>query len=130
MKVASSAIGSGEKLQILDEYKVPTIFNLNNKWHKINTHLDKALAARNVEITKKRPADWYINFLSGSSGGACPFDVAKNKIGQQSPMNPRLFDFLQSQKPGRFGTLLMDFPDDALISTIISLNEDIRPIGK
>ena len=45
-------------------------------------------------------------------------------------MNPRLFDFLQSRKPGRFGTLLMDFPDDALISTIISLNEDIGPIEK
>ena len=84
----------------------------------------------------------YINFLSGIGAKLGdrlipPIDIATNRInlaidqiGQQTPMNPRLFDFLQSQKPGRFGTLLMDFPDNALISTIISLNEDIRSIGK
>jgi GH18 family chitinase len=101
-------------LKIQDEYKVLTLFDLGDKWSKVENLLNAAQSGDKN--------DWYINFLSGTSGLAWPINVAKDRVGASYPMNPRLFDFLKSKSPSRFGTLLMDFPDETLISTIISLN--------
>lgn len=117
-------------LIIQDEYEVPTFGDLNDKWGKIENLLSAA--------ERGREDDWYINFLSGTFNLAILIGGIIGPFNPKSPvprdvakaMNPRLFDFLQSKSSGRFGTLLMDFPDDSLISTIISLNSDIGPVGK
>lgn len=111
---------SNGNLMIQDEYYVPTLFALDAKWSSVEALL---------RATDGRKTDWYINFLSGT-GGAYPINIAKDRIANSYPMNPRLFDFLQWQFPRRFGTLMMDFPDYPLIATIISLNPDIRPVGR
>jgi GH18 family chitinase len=104
----------GGTLKIQDEYSVPTLFNLGDKWGKIENLINEAEKGSNN--------DWYINFLSGTSPGAWPINVAEERIAGSYPMNPRLFDVLQSKSSGRFGTLLMDFPHDSLICRIINLN--------
>jgi 1-phosphatidylinositol phosphodiesterase len=104
----------GGALKIQDEYHVPTLFDLGSKWEKIEKLLNEA--------EKGSKNDWYINFLSGTSAGAWPINVAKDRIAASYPMNPRLSAFLQPKSSGRFGMLMMDFPDDSLIRTIISLN--------
>ncbi len=101
-------------LKVQDEFEVPTLFNLGDKWSKVENLLK---AAKNGNKN-----DWYINFLSGTSPGAYPINVARNRIGASYPMNPRLYDYLKSESPARFGTLMMDFTDDTLIRTIVGLN--------
>jgi 1-phosphatidylinositol phosphodiesterase len=95
---------------IQDQYNVPTILpgDINAKWNAVNALLDQAKADASDA--------WYINFASGSSGGAYPNAVAAR-------INPTLYDYLAASPfANRLGTLMLDFPDDNMIARIITLN--------
>lgn len=58
----------------------------------------------------------YVNFLSGSSGLATPYDVAK-------VVNKKFYDYLQSNRGIKYlGVVPADFPNDKLIDSIIAVN--------
>jgi hypothetical protein len=111
--------------RIQDGYKVQTVVestDIKYKWERIEALL--------VEAEKRSRNIWYINYTSGSSGGAYPGDIAKGIRGSMTGMNTRLRDFLHDKKSSfpnsilRLGTIPMDFPEEPseLISSIFSYN--------
>jgi 1-phosphatidylinositol phosphodiesterase len=89
----------GATLQVQDEY---TTTSVDQKWTAVKAHLDAARAGN--------PDDWYINFSSAAKWPTTPEDVA---IGNPAPngVNDRLLQYLKIAAPGRYGTILMDFPE-------------------
>ena len=111
---ASYTATNGEEVtfHIQDQYNVATILpgDINAKWSAVTALLGRA--------TGDASDAWYINFASGSSGGAYPNAVA-------AAINPQLYDYLGGAPfAARLGTLMLDFPDDNMIGRIISLNTD------
>lgn len=104
----------GVTLCVQDDFWVKTIFNLGDKWDKVETILDQAAAGNQ---------DWYINFTSGAIG-AFPKDIAKGISGIDG-INTRLNSYLASHSQARYGTIPMDFPEypGELVSRIISMND-------
>jgi Domain of unknown function (DUF5050)/Phosphatidylinositol-specific phospholipase C, X domain len=110
--VAIPSAPAGLHFRIQDEYVVNTIFDasINSKYNAIENLLTEAGAD---------PTDtWFLNFTSGASTGAYPNAVAgrindpvKNKIAA-----------LATNKQDRLGTIVMDFPEKDLISTIFNYN--------
>ena len=100
--------GTGEivTFNIQDQYAVDPA-NLGAKWSEVQALLYQA-------STDTSDA-WYINFASGWSAGAYPNVVAAH-------INPPLSDFVDGTYPARLGTLMLDFPDDNLITRIVNLN--------
>ena len=95
---------------IQDQYNVATILpgDINAKWSAVTALLGRA----NGDASDA----WYINFASGSSGGAYPNAVAAR-------INPQLYGYLGGAPfAARLGTLMLDFPDANMIGRIISLN--------
>ena len=112
------AINNSAHLKVQDEYVVPTVFAIPKKWDKIKVLLDEAGSA-----TDDR---WYVNFSSGTSGGAgaYPYTVAKGSPGITGE-NDHLHVYLSTPPAGKVGTILMDFPeypDNLLIAQLIGLN--------
>jgi 1-phosphatidylinositol phosphodiesterase len=91
---------------IQDQYAVDPA-NLDAKWNEVQDLLYRA-------STDQSDA-WYINFASGASAGAWPNAVA-------AQINPPLYDFVDGTYPARLGTLMLDFPDDNLITRVVNLN--------
>lgn len=114
----SSTTPQGAQFEIQDSYKVPTIFNIGDKWGHVAALLPKAQAAPSNQ--------WFINYLSGS-GAAFPNAVAYGSPGIQG-INRRMLRWLMFalDRPGRFGTIMMDFPefpgDNELIEFIYGTN--------
>lgn len=114
-KTFSTDVSNGT-LKIQDQYKVRTILHshINNKWNSIKNLLDEA---RN-DASKN---NWYINFSSGSSGGAHPNAVA-------SRINHRVSSYVEDKSLAniRLGTIMTDFPDENgktdMINRIIGVN--------
>jgi 1-phosphatidylinositol phosphodiesterase len=96
-------------ISVQDRYEVPTLLpgDISAKWNAVSALLDRAGAD---------PTDrWFVNFASGASVGAYPDAVA-------AQINPKLSTALAGVFAQRVGTVLMDFPTDALISRLIELN--------
>lgn len=100
-------------LNIQDDYEVPTIFDIDDKWDK---------ARRHFEATEAGPLDQlYVNFLSGSSVGAFPNAVAGGTMGLTG-VNHFAYDYLAGPTVNRAGLVMMDFPGRDLIDIIIQRN--------
>ena len=102
--------GEAVTFHIQDQYNVATILpgDISAKWSAVTALLGRA----NGDASDA----WYINFASGSSGGAYPNAVA-------AAINPQLYDYLGGAPfAARLGTLMLDFPDDNMIVRIIGLN--------
>lgn len=102
-----------------DSYHIPTVFHIQSKVNLIaGTLIQSFFAGPGSTYT-------YLNYTSGSSGGAYPLAVA----GQ---VNPQVFWYLwvlQNYSRPMFGLakvkpgiIVMDFPGDTLIQQIIDLN--------
>jgi 1-phosphatidylinositol phosphodiesterase len=64
----------------------------------------------------------FVNFTSGASAFAYPYNVAGGAIGVQG-VNPFLLGYLrEGAVTGRTGAFMMDFPGGGLIDAIIGFN--------
>lgn len=103
--------------KIQDRYKVPTLFNIKNKWEQVESLL--------VEAGKGPQGVWFLNYTSGTSAGAHPIDVARGTPSIEG-VNGYLQDYLFNTTDRFLGTLVMDFPEQPnslqLIDTLIALN--------
>ncbi|WBB77762.1 phosphatidylinositol-specific phospholipase C domain-containing protein [Micromonospora sp. WMMD882] len=118
----SQLVDSGAEQYIQDEYHVPTIFDIDDKWNKVRAHLD---------TTNAGPADaMYINYTSGASTGAYPYTVAGG-TGLDSVRGVNWFAMrhLFDGNAQRTGVVMMDFPGAALIDVIISHNYRLATWG-
>jgi hypothetical protein len=111
--------------QIQDQYQPPLnpFDPLGVKWSAVKALLDQAQSDTS--------STWYINEASGEvplASGGPPFFLTPTQVAEgDSPtlqgIKSRLYNYLvASSFANRLGTLLMDFPDDTLIGTIIGLN--------
>ncbi len=102
---------SWESLQIQDWYQVGT-GDYPKKWSLVSNHLQAAINGDMNEL--------YMNFLSGSTGSAPPWEVAEN-------INPRCYEFLLPYSdvglPIRTGLIMSDLPGAGLVDIIIGLND-------
>src|SRR5262249_50223247 len=78
-----------------------------HKWDKIKALLDRAAADPGD--------DMYVNYTSGTSAFALPSSAA-------DALHPTLYDYLGGSFANRLGVIMMDYPDDHLISRIYHLN--------
>jgi 1-phosphatidylinositol phosphodiesterase len=113
---ATFTISNNAQLRIQDEYDVPTLCNIDDKWDEAEALFEEA-----------KPGDpnvWYINWTSGAVG-ASPENIAKGTPGIRG-MNDFLLLYLLANPAGRIGTIGMDFPeypyDNALAGEIIAHN--------
>jgi 1-phosphatidylinositol phosphodiesterase len=106
---ATFDLGNTADFSVQDEYQVPTLLpvDIAAKWRAVNSLIDRAAA----DTTDR----WFVNFASGASLFAYPDAVAAR-------VNPKLATKLAGAFAGRIGTVLMDFPTEALITRLIALN--------
>ncbi|XP_068189822.1 1-phosphatidylinositol phosphodiesterase [Antennarius striatus] len=93
-------------LDIADDWKVPTLLHVNEKWMSVYRHLEAAPAGNMAQI-----------FLTYSSGaGVFVFPRAVAQL-----VNARLYDYLKAKTDlnQRFGIICMDFPAAPIIKKII-----------
>jgi Phosphatidylinositol-specific phospholipase C, X domain len=108
----------GSSTYIQDDYNVPNIGAIATKRDRVRRHLDRTSA--------DDPSQMYVNFGSGASIFAQPYQVAGGAAGTQG-VNPFLLGYL-NEGPDvhapvyRTGALLLDFPGGALIDRIIAVN--------
>ncbi|WP_338596013.1 phosphatidylinositol-specific phospholipase C [Saccharopolyspora sp. SCSIO 74807] len=98
---------------VQDEYEVPTVGDIEQKWNHVREHWDKTNSAD--------PAEMFLNFTSGSSLGADPKDVACGASGARG-VNDHALEHLGGNDVPRTGVVLMDFPGSDLINEVISRN--------
>lgn len=98
------------KVFIEDNYKVPTLFNIDQKWEAIQQNLV-------LSANSNSPDDWFISFASGTSAFVHPVTVARK-------INPKLEEFLQQENQSYRGILFMDFVThkESLMQQIIQNN--------
>lgn len=102
----------GERVQ--DEYTVPTLFDIDDKWAAVRDHLDETVAADERDL--------YLNFTSGSSPAAFPNAVACGASGFRG-VNDYALEHLTTHDLPRTGVVMMDFPGPDLVGAIISTND-------
>ena len=61
-----------ERILLQDDFQIPTIWNLHDKWNKVKKHM--LLANQTINSNKIQPK-YFVNFLSGAVG-AMPYFVA------------------------------------------------------
>ncbi|KAG9355259.1 hypothetical protein JZ751_000097 [Albula glossodonta] len=96
-------------LDIADDWRVPTLLHVSEKWQSVHNHLNAAAAGNKARL--------YLTFASGAGIFAYPNAVAQR-------INARLHKYL-SDRAGlakRFGIITMDFPAAPLIKMIIDFN--------
>ena len=100
----------GYSLRLLDRPFVRTILpvSINGKFEDIKDNLDKA---RSLSCR----LDLYVTYCSGASSGAYPNTVADR-------INHKLHQHLTHYAKQRWGVVVMDFPQTALIDTVIKSN--------
>ncbi|MER7013727.1 phosphatidylinositol-specific phospholipase C [Saccharopolyspora sp. NPDC000359] len=101
----------GERVQ--DEYTVPTLFDIDDKWAKARDHLGTTVSAD--------PGELFLNFTSGSSPAAPPSAVACGAAGFRG-VNDHALEHLSTHDLPRTGVVMMDFPGADLLNTIIATN--------
>ncbi len=108
----------GSSTWVQDDYHVPNTGAIATKRDRVRRHLDRTSTG---DATKM-----YVNFTSGASLFAMPYQVAGGGGGTQG-VNPFLLRYLNEgpevhQPVHRTGMVLMDFPGGELINKIISVN--------
>ncbi|XP_056154768.1 1-phosphatidylinositol phosphodiesterase [Lampris incognitus] len=96
-------------LDIADDWKVPTLLHVEEKWQSVHEHLEAAAAGNKAQI--------FLTYASGAGIFAYP-----NAIAQR--INARLYDYLIARmgQNQRFGIITLDFPAAAIIQMIIDFN--------
>ncbi|CAN9503696.1 unnamed protein product [Ophioblennius macclurei] len=95
-----------DSMDIADDWKVPTLLHVEDKWQSVYNHLEVAPAGNKGQI--------FLTFSSGAGVFAPPRAVAQR-------VNPQLYDYLsaRSDQNLRLGIICMDFPAAPLIQMII-----------
>ncbi|MDY7233339.1 phosphatidylinositol-specific phospholipase C domain-containing protein [Hyalangium rubrum] len=109
-------------LQLQDDWTVDTLFDIDDKWNKVRTHLDQTTAGA--------PSTLYVNFLSGSSVLAFPYMVAGGDGLSNRGVNDYAIDHLVGGHAQRAGVMMMDFPGAGLIDAILALNYRLLPASQ
>ncbi|XP_067111646.1 1-phosphatidylinositol phosphodiesterase isoform X1 [Osmerus mordax] len=96
-------------LNIADDWKVPTLLHVNEKWQSVQEHLDMAIVGNKAEI--------FLTYGSGAGVFAYPNAVAQR-------INARIYDYLTARMGQnlRFGIITTDFPGALLLQIIIDFN--------
>ncbi|XP_071374514.1 1-phosphatidylinositol phosphodiesterase-like [Centroberyx affinis] len=96
-------------LDIADDWKVPTLLHVKEKWQSVTEHLEAAPVGNKAHI--------FLTYASGAGVFAYPNAVAQR-------INTRLYDYLRAKMDQnlRFGIITMDFPAAPLIQLIIDFN--------
>ncbi|XP_029920050.1 uncharacterized protein LOC115368182 isoform X2 [Myripristis murdjan] len=96
-------------LDIADDWKVPTLLHVKEKWESVYEHLEAAPGGNKAQI--------FLTYSSGAGVFAYPSAIAQR-------INPRLYDYLRAKRDRnqRFGIITMDFPAAPLIQMIIDFN--------
>uniref|UniRef100_A0AAZ3Q235 Phosphatidylinositol-specific phospholipase C X domain-containing protein n=1 Tax=Oncorhynchus tshawytscha TaxID=74940 RepID=A0AAZ3Q235_ONCTS len=96
-------------LDIADDWKVPTLLHVAEKWQSVHEHLETAHVGNKAYI--------FLTYGSGAGIFAYP-----NAIAQR--INARLYDYLMALmgQNRRFGIITMDFPASPLLQMIINFN--------
>ncbi|WP_017556211.1 phosphatidylinositol-specific phospholipase C [Nocardiopsis baichengensis] len=108
----------GASTDIQDDYRVPTLFDIPDKWEKARSHFERTADGA--------PETLYINHLSGSGAPwANPREVATGGPGFRG-VNDHARPYLsRSAAEGtlpRTGVVMADFPDQELIGAVIGHN--------
>ncbi|WP_017583566.1 phosphatidylinositol-specific phospholipase C [Nocardiopsis valliformis] len=105
---------NGPALDIQDDYRVPTLFDIPAKWEKVRDHFD---------ATEAGPGDvLHVNHLSGSGAPwANPREVAWGALGIRG-VNHRAVDHLRPAAASRTGVVVMDFPSQELTDLVLAHN--------
>lgn len=105
---------NGPALNIQDDYRVPTLFDIPAKWERARAHFDAA-AAGPGEIL-------HVNHLSGSGAPwANPREVAWGAFGLRG-VNTYASDHLRGPQASRTGVVVMDFPSQELTDLVLAHN--------
>ncbi|MFI5899116.1 phosphatidylinositol-specific phospholipase C domain-containing protein [Streptomyces cyaneofuscatus] len=137
--------GSNEEY-VQDAYEVGTISDIAGKWEKVRAHLRKTNGTWDSSRPGEKeypykPGALYINYTSGTGGGAHPYTVAGGTP-TATGVNSFLRQCLQGENDrcpefhadrgdkfggrsglDRMGVVMMDFPGGKLIDDIIGRNE-------
>lgn len=95
-----------DSMDIADDWKVPTLAHVEEKWQSVYNHLEAAPSGNKAQI--------FLTFSSGAGVFAHPRAVAQR-------INPQLYDYLGAKTDlnQRFGIICMDFPGAPIIQMII-----------
>ncbi|XP_010792228.1 uncharacterized protein [Notothenia coriiceps] len=95
-----------DSMDIADDWKVPTLLHVEDKWQSVYHHLEAAPAGNLAQI--------YLTYSSGTGVFAYPRAVALR-------VNAQLFDYLSAKtdQKQRLGIICMDFPAAPTIQMII-----------
>ncbi|KAJ3609091.1 hypothetical protein NHX12_023618 [Muraenolepis orangiensis] len=95
-------------LDIADDWMVPTLLHLPEKWQSVHKHLELAPVGNKSQM--------FLTFTSGTGVFAFPSPVAQR-------INAKLYDYL-TYKTGkvRLGVITMDFPAAPIIQKIVDFN--------
>lgn len=110
----SPLCGIGETaLDVHDEWEVPTIFYVNERWARLEHRLQ---LAKERELHSKL----FLTFCSGHGWLVLSESVA-------TWMNSYLYSYLESQvnEKTRLGVLIVDFPGAELVQLVIQCNEGV-----
>lgn len=105
-------------MDIADDWKVPTIVHVKEKWQSVYNHLEEAPGGNLAQI--------FLTFSSGAGVLAFPRAVAQR-------IHPQLYEYLmsKSQNPNqRLGIICMDYPSAPMIQMIINfqLRREFRSV--
>ncbi|MCS0639663.1 phosphatidylinositol-specific phospholipase C domain-containing protein [Streptomyces sp. LP05-1] len=138
--------GGSNKEYVQDEYEVSTISDIAGKWEKVRAHLRRTNGTWDASRPGEKeypyqPGALYINYTSGTGGGAHPYTVAGGTP-TATGVNSFLRQCLRGDNgrcpefhPGRgdkfggrtgldrLGVVMMDFPGGKLIDDIIGRNQ-------
>ncbi|KAF7329264.1 Phosphatidylinositol-specific phospholipase C domain-containing protein [Mycena kentingensis (nom. inval.)] len=119
-----SAWNDGNSQFVQDSYNVPNINAIATKRDQFRRFLDSYNAGSTDDESKI-----YVNFASGASVLAWPYQVAGGALGVQG-VNPFFLIYLGQgtdvhQAVHRTGVVLMDFPGGVLINKILSFNKGL-----
>ncbi|WP_052809853.1 phosphatidylinositol-specific phospholipase C [Streptomonospora alba] len=105
---------NGARMDVQDDYDLPTLFHVPQKWDAARAHFERADAGDSGVL--------YVNHLS-ASGGALPSSIAYGALGVEG-MNSRALDYLAAGNVQRTGVVMADFPGPDLVETVIAHNFD------
>lgn len=96
--------GTVSKIHVQDVYDVSTRFSIPGKWNNVQTCLEDSLRGNSSVL--------YLNYTSGAGKPMVnnPADVAKGSI-TDNGINRLLYNYLKQRDPGRYGVIIMDFPE-------------------
>ncbi|MEU0481045.1 phosphatidylinositol-specific phospholipase C [Streptosporangium sp. NPDC006013] len=103
---------NGDRMDLQDDYQLPTLFHIPQKWNAARTQFEQAGAGAGGIL--------YVNHLS-ASGGALPKSIAYGALGVTG-MNERALTYLATGSVRRTGVVVADFPGPDLVNTIIARN--------